>query len=189
MAYSSLTHAGFTLRGVHAASQRGNSPSMFYVLAYTFMVIGSFGIVSVVGRTGDGHHSLDDYRGLSRRRPVLALAFAILLLAQAGTPFTAGFLAKFYVIAAAADGRHWSLALIAMLSAVISAYIYLRIVVAMYFGSEEEDLAAPAAARIPMGTKVALTLAVSATLVLGILPGPFAHLADTAVAGFRAVGR
>lgn len=203
LAYSSINHAGFILLGVHAATQRGTSASLFYLLAYTFMVIGSFGVVTVVGRTGDGAHSLDDYSGLSRRRPGLAFAFTILLLAQAGVPFTAGFLAKFYVLAAAAETGSYILAVVAMLSAVVSAFIYLRIVVAMYFEGAPDDSGdagvAGDAATLPAGaavvtrqpwpTSLALTLAVACTLLLGILPGPFAHLADTAVAGFRALGR
>ena len=101
------------------------------------MVAGSFGIVTVVSRKGDVGNSLDDYRGLSRDRPVLALAFALFLFAQAGVPLTSGFFAKFYVITAAVEAGSTWLAIIAMLTAVIAAFLYLRIIVSMYMSVEE----------------------------------------------------
>ena len=101
LAYSSISHAGYVLIGLQAGSSQGVAGSLFYLLAYTFMVLGSFAIVTVVGRRGDAAHDLDAYRGLATRRPGLALAFTVFLMAQAGVPFTTGFLAKFYVISAA----------------------------------------------------------------------------------------
>jgi NADH-quinone oxidoreductase subunit N len=189
LAYSSISHAGFILVGVQAASA-GTSAALFYLGAYTFMVIGSFAVVTLVGRTGDGRHSLDDYKGLSRSRPVLALAFTILLLAQAGTPFTAGFFAKFGVIAAAADTHNWSLAIIAMLTAVISAFLYLRVIVYMYFAGEEGSTAGldGPPVRVPRAAAVAIGIAVVATLALGIVPQPFVHLTKNAVAQIVTVG-
>ena len=79
LAYSSINHAGFILVAVQAASDEGVQAALFYLAAYTFMVAGSFGIVTVVSRKGDVGNDLDDYRGLSRDRPVLALAFALFL--------------------------------------------------------------------------------------------------------------
>ena len=121
MAYSSINHAGFILLGVQAATARGVSSSLFYLASYTFLVAGSFAVITVMGRRGDGHHQLSDYKGLGRREPLLAFAFTVFLLAQAGTPLTSGFLAKFYVINAAVQARSFWLALVAMISAVISA--------------------------------------------------------------------
>jgi NADH-quinone oxidoreductase subunit N len=132
MAYSSINHAGFILLGVQAATVRGVSASLYYLLAYTFMVIGSFAVIAVLARDGDTGHQLADYRGLGRRQPVLALAFAILLLAQAGAPFTTGFLAKFQVVAASVDAHSYLLAVVAMVSAAIAAFFYLRLAVTMY---------------------------------------------------------
>jgi len=182
LAYSSISHAGFILVGVHAAS-KGTSAALFYLAAYTFMVIGSFAVVTMVGRTGDGRHSLDDYKGLGRSRPALALAFAVLLLAQAGAPFTGGFFAKFGVIAAAASSHNWSLAIIAMLTAAISAFLYLRIIVFMYFedtGDASAGVHGPSV-RIPRAASFAIGIAVVATLALGIIPQPFIQLAKDAV--------
>jgi NADH-quinone oxidoreductase subunit N len=181
LAYSSINHAGFILLGVEAATRAGTSAALFYLAAYTFMVAGSFAIVTIVGRTGDGRHSLDDYRGLARSEPVLATCFTLFLLAQAGMPFTAGFMAKFGVVGAAAAQHNWSLAVIAMVSAVVSAYLYLRIVVSMYFTSDDGTVIRPRL-RVNTAAKLALTIAVVGTLLLGLVPDPFAHLAKDAVA-------
>ena len=89
-------------------------------------------MITVMGGDGDTGHQLTDYRGLAKRQPVLAGAFAVLLLAQAGIPFTTGFLAKFEVVAASVDTHAYVLAVVAMVSAAIAAFFYLRVVVAMY---------------------------------------------------------
>jgi NADH-quinone oxidoreductase subunit N len=132
MAYSSINHAGFILLGVQAATVRGVSASLYYLFAYTFMVVGVFAVITVMARDGDNGHQITDYRGLSKRSPLLALALAVLLLAQAGVPFTTGFLAKFSVVAASVDAHSYVLAAIAMGSAAIAAFFYLRVVVTMY---------------------------------------------------------
>jgi NADH-quinone oxidoreductase subunit N len=185
LAYSSINHAGFILIGVEAASADGTASALFYLAAYTFMVGGAFGVVTIVGRRGDGHHDLSDYRGLARRAPLLALALALFLLAQAGTPLTSGFLAKFYVIDAAIESRSFWLALVAMLSAVISAYLYLRIVLTMYAGAgdEAEDTGAdarPVRMRVPVGAAIALVIAVVATIGIGLVPDPLSETARDA---------
>ncbi|MEA2718001.1 MAG: NADH-quinone oxidoreductase subunit, partial [Actinomycetota bacterium] len=137
LAYSSISHAGYVLIGLQAATDQGIAASLFYLLAYTFMILGSFAVVTMVGRTGDGHHALDDYRGLSRNRPGLALALTVFLLAQAGVPFTSGFLAKFGVIAAAVQSRSYAIAVIAMVAAVIATFFYLRVIVVMYMSGDQ----------------------------------------------------
>ena len=104
LAYSSINHAGFILLGVSAGTARGASASLYYLFAYMFMTVGSFAIVTVLGREGDADHDLSRYRGLAGRQPVLALAFAVLLLAQAGAPFTTGLWAKLQVVFAAVGG-------------------------------------------------------------------------------------
>jgi NADH-quinone oxidoreductase subunit N len=179
LAYSSISHAGFILVGVEAASAKGVASCLFYLAAYTFMVIGSFGVVTLVGRTGDARHALDDYRGLGARRPVLAFAFTLLLLAQAGVPFTTGFFAKFYVIQAATEAHSYWLAVVAMVSAVIAAFLYLRIVLAMYAGEPDADDATPVA--IPSLAGLAIVIAVGVTLVFGFLPSILEHWARDAV--------
>jgi NADH-quinone oxidoreductase subunit N len=139
LAYSSISHAGYVLIGLQAATDQGIAGSLFYLLAYTFMILGSFAVVTMVGRRGDGRHALDDYKGLARTRPGLALGLTVFLLAQAGVPFTAGFLAKFGVIAAAVESRSYALAVIAMVAAVIATFFYLRVIVVMYMSGDADE--------------------------------------------------
>jgi NADH-quinone oxidoreductase subunit N len=182
LAYSSISHAGFILLGVEAASARGTSGALFYLAAYTFMVAGSFGVVTVVSRTGDDATSVSDFRGLARRRPVLTLTFTIFLLAQAGVPFTAGFVAKFEVLAASVEGGSYVLAVIAMVSSVIAAYLYLKIVVAMYMADEEDGGRAGAdRRRVPYAAALSLGVAAAATILFGLLPGLLDDVTDEAI--------
>jgi NADH-quinone oxidoreductase subunit N len=99
------------------------------------MVIGSFAVIMVVGRAGDGSHDLSQYRGLAQRQPWLAGSLTILLIAQAGIPFTTGFLAKLEVVEAAVKANSTALAVIAMVTAVIAAFFYLRVILYMYSSS------------------------------------------------------
>jgi NADH-quinone oxidoreductase subunit N len=165
--------------GVEAASDTGTRAVLVYLVAYTFLVIGSFAVVSIVGRSGDGMHSLDSYRGLGRVSPALAGTFTILLLAQAGVPFTSGFYAKFYAVIAAVDAQSAWLAVVAMLSAVIAAYLYLRLVVTMWFVAPGDQTPAPGLP-IPATTGVALVVCVAVTLFIGITPGPLTSVVDEA---------
>lgn len=178
LAYSSISHAGYVLIGLQAGNAEGIAGSLFYLLSYTFMVLGSFAVVTLVGRRGDNHHDLDDYRGLAARRPGLALAFTVFLLAQAGIPFTTGFLAKFYVISAAVEARSYALALVAMLAAVIAAFFYLRVTVLMYMAVPEDEEAARV--RIPGTVGLALGVALAFTVVFGVLPSPIIDFARQA---------
>jgi NADH:ubiquinone oxidoreductase subunit 2 (subunit N) len=132
LAYSSINHAGFILLGVSAGTARGASASLYYLFVYMFMTIGSFAIVTVLGREGDADHDLSRYRGLAGRQPVLALVFAVLLLAQAGAPFTTGLWAKVQVVFAAVEAGEVPLGVIAMVTAAVAAFFYLRVAVLMY---------------------------------------------------------
>jgi NADH-quinone oxidoreductase subunit N len=158
LAYSSINHAGFVLLGLVAVTAGGVSASLYYLFAYTFMVIGTFAIVTVLGRDGDAAHDIAGYRGLARRQPLLALCLAVLLLAQAGAPFTTGLWAKLEVIQAAVSAGAVPLAVIAMVSAAVAVFFYLRVAVLMYAapspaepvgaaagGDAEGDAAAPGA--------------------------------------------
>lgn len=176
MAYSSINHAGFMLIAVEAATSRGIEAVLFYMAAYTFMIAGTFAVITLVGRTGDGRHQLSDYRGLGRANPVLALVLAIFLLAQAGVPFTSGFFAKFYAVTASIDAGSWPLGIIAMVTAVIAAFLYLRVVVAMYMAGPEETADTPAEPlaggpiQVPAGAWLGIAACLVITLVVGIVP-------------------
>ncbi len=192
LAYSSIAHAGFMLIGVHAAgsesldvAESGGRAVLFYMLSYTAVVAGSFAVVTAVSGDGDADTSLRSFQGMSRRHPALAAMLVVLLFSQAGIPFTAGFFAKFRVIVAAADGGAYVMAGIAMLGSVIGAYLYLRIVIAMFTNTDEHgddaevDVEADTASAAIAGTGIlavpttillAVALATFATLLLGIWP-------------------
>ena len=170
LAYSSVSHAGFILVGVEASGQRGVdglASTATYLVAYSVMAVGSFAAVMLVAGTADDETSLGAFKGLARRRPSLALAFTVLLLAQAGVPFTSGFVAKFGVIRSAVQAESWALAIVAMVAAVVAAFVYLRIIVSMWL-EEPDDDSRPSLA---VGPAVVVAVAVTFTLVVGVLPG------------------
>jgi NADH-quinone oxidoreductase subunit N len=191
LAYSSIAHAGYILIGFAAAavsnggaSARGLQAALFYLLVYAFMTIGAFAVVTMVARSShDARHTLSEYRGLATERPGLAALLTFFLLAQAGVPFTGGFVAKLQVFAAAVDAREYYLAIVGVVAAVVAAFFYLRVVVTMYTGGEEPaEAAEPGRRPLRVDPPAAAVLAVTAafTLVLGILPGAFLDIAKDA---------
>jgi NADH-quinone oxidoreductase subunit N len=210
LAYSSISHAGYVLVGVQAASVNGVAGSLFYLLCYMFMVIGAFAVVALVGGRGEAHNDLASFRGLSSRRPALAWLLTLFLLAQAGVPFTSGFMAKFYVVSAAVNRGQYALAVIAMIAAAIAAFFYLRLAIVMY-GSPADAVAlgpivgsppssssgggddgggvavatvevAEETFRIamPIGVGIALVLCAIFTIGVGLAPAPVIDLAKRA---------
>jgi len=186
LAYSSISHAGFMLVGLEAAghigsssASEGTSSTLIYVVLYSVLALGSFAAVSIVSRTATAAGStnatsLDAFKGVAKTNPVFALGFTVLLLAQAGVPLTSGFVAKFGVIRAAVSTESYVLAVLAMVSAVIAAYLYLRIMVSMWLS----DSSSP---RISLGLAARLTMVVTVaiTVVLGVLPTFVLRLSDT----------
>ena len=176
LAYSSINHAGFILIGVEAAGHAGGSrgrgvpASMLYLLLYSVLVCGTFAVVSLVSRTGDSATDLGSFRGLSKKKPGLAIAFTIFILAQAGVPLTSGFTAKFGVIQAAVDEKSYAIAIIAMVTAVISAFLYLRIMVSVWMQDAEprDDEREPVV--VPFSTGLAIVLCAGFTLLVGFYP-------------------
>ena len=141
---------------------------MTYLLLYTVLVIGTFTVVGLVAGNGDASTELGDFRGLGRRRPALALALTVFLLAQAGMPLTSGFVAKFGVIQSAVRTHSYAIAIIAMLASVIGAYLYLRILVSAWMEDAEGEDSAP---RVPFLSGLVVTAAAAFTLIVGIVPG------------------
>ena len=186
LAYSSISHAGYMLVGVQAATPDGTASVLFYLAAYSFMVIGTFTVVTLISGEGDALTTLDDIKGLAQKRPVVALALTVFLLGQAGVPFTSGFVAKFYIIQSAADARSFPLAIVAMLAAVVAAFLYLRIMVSVWLEDDEiDDPAALAEAKatipIPWGAGVVLAITVAFTVAFGVWPQPIIEMARDAV--------
>ncbi len=182
LAYSSISHAGFILVGVQAASALGTAAALFYLLAYTFMVLGSFAIVALVGPGSDGTHDISTFRGSrvgarrSRSRSRCSCS------PRRACPLTSGFFAKFYVIEAAVDSKSYALGVIAMVSAVIAAFLYLRVIVAMYL-SEPEGEVAPGGppVGVPGAAALGLAVAFAFTIVVGIAPSAVIDFARDAV--------
>ncbi|MBS1847078.1 MAG: NADH-quinone oxidoreductase subunit N [Actinobacteria bacterium] len=189
LAYSSINHAGFILVAFEQATPAGTESVLFYLAAYSFMVLGSFGVVSLLSRRGDGHTSLADFAGIARKEPALAFLLTVFLLAQAGVPFTVGFVAKFEVLMAAVDGGSWPLALVAMITAVIAAFLYLKVIIVMYGGELSERAAALPRVVVPWGAKLGLALAFVLVVGLGVAPGPMTNLAEHATPHLIALGK
>jgi NADH-quinone oxidoreductase subunit N len=187
LAYSSISHAGYLLIGVAAAATvpRGVSASMFYLLAYAFMVMGAFMVVQYVSRLGPPdddavreRSSLDDYRGLARRHPWAAGLLALFMLALTGIPPLSGFWAKYYVFLAGIEAGLTWLVVVAVISSVISAFFYLRVLVVAYLQDPVEEVeAAPGRAS---ALRVALGLAGLLTVAIGLAPEALVSAARTA---------
>jgi len=132
LAYSSVSQAGYVLIALVAASTSSVTSLCFYLFTYTFMVIGTFAVVSVVQGRGEARNDLSAVRGLASRNPWLAAAMLVLLLGQAGIPLTSGFLGKWVVISAALQQGQYVLGVIGMLGAAVAAFVYLRLALLMY---------------------------------------------------------
>jgi len=183
LAYSSVAHAGFILTGVVAATRAGLAGSLFYLLAYGFTTLAAFGILTLV-RDADGEATdLSSWAGLGRRSPMVAGAFAILLLALAGIPLTSGFTGKFAVFSAAADAGAAGLVVVAVVCSAIAAFFYVRVIVLMFFNEPAAD--GPTVAIPGAFTSAALALGVAVTVVLGVFPSPLLKLADQAALFIR----
>jgi NADH-quinone oxidoreductase subunit N len=175
LAYSSISHAGFILVGVEAAGHDAGErvmgdgmPSVLtYLLLYSVLTVGSFAVVALVGRNAGGDTSLDAFKGLAKRRPALAIGLTVFLLAQAGVPLTSGFVAKWGVIQAAVEEESYAIAIIAMVAAVVAAFLYLRIMVNTWLepsgGAVEQEA-------VPFATGLAVTLAAVFTIFIGVWP-------------------
>ena len=167
LAYSSIAHAGYLILGIVAANASGKAAVLFYLLAYALANLGALGIVALLGTADHPHDQLRDFAGLWRTRPGLAGLMTVFLLSLGGFPPTAGFIGKWYIFAAAVQEHHYALAIIGVLSSVVSVFFYLRIVVMMYM---TEDAGAPARPPISLPSMAALCIAVVATFYLGVLP-------------------
>jgi NADH-quinone oxidoreductase subunit N len=178
LAYSSIANAGYLLVGVLALSKSGLASTMFYLVAYGFTVLAAFGIVTLV-RDADGEAThLSRWAGLGRRSPLFAGLFTFLMLAFAGIPLTSGFTSKFAVFGAALDGGQTWLVVAGVVTSMILAFPYLRVVVMMWLsepGESTPTVSVPGAL-----TSVGLVIGVAATLLLGVAPAPLLDLTTKA---------
>jgi NADH-quinone oxidoreductase subunit N len=177
LAYSAIAHSGYLLVAIVA----GDGTSLvFYLIAYTFMNAGAFGVLAALSGKGEEHTSLADLAGLGRRHPWLAASLAVFLLSLAGIPPTAGFLAKFYVFSAAVAKGHVALAVAAVLASLIGAAYYLKVIVAMYMQDAESE---PALDRENPALYLVIFLCLFGVVQLGVWPGNLLVLIRQALTG------
>jgi len=176
LAYSSIAHAGYLLVGVVAGSAAGRSAALLYLAVYSVMTLGAFALVGAVAGEGDSRTGLADYRGLGWRRPLLGFLLVVFLLSLAGFPPTGGFIGKLYLLMAAVDAGHVTLAVILVLTSFVSYYYYLRVIWKMYFEEAAEEAPFPA---VPGAAfRLAAVAAAAAVLVIGLFPGKAIRTAE-----------
>jgi len=180
LAYSSIAHGGYLLVGLVAANQVGKAAILFYLLAYSVTNLAAFGVIALLGSRERDNDELRDYAGLWHSRPALAALMTVCLLSLGGLPPTAGFIGKWYIFSAAVSSGYYWLAIIGVLTSVISVFFYLRVVVMMYMADREGALPLPAVVtRMGMA---ALTVAIAVIFYLGVLPTLVLNFAAESIA-------
>jgi NADH-quinone oxidoreductase subunit N len=186
LAYSAIAHSGFLLVGF-VGLQQGDAgllgissvqAVLFYLVTYGFMTIAAFAVVTMV-RDGSGEAtSLSRWAGLGKESPLVAGVFAFLLLGMAGIPLTSGFTGKVAVFGSALGGGAWPLVVIAVLMSAVAAFFYVRVIVLMYFSEPVGE--GPTVTMPSVLTTIVIAVGFTATLVLGVAPGPVLDLAAAA---------
>jgi NADH-quinone oxidoreductase subunit N len=169
LAYSSIAHAGYLVVGIvsnSATNGSGKAAILFYLASYAVANLGALGIVALLGTPSNEHDELRDFAGLARSRPGMAALMTVFLLSLGGFPPLAGFIGKWYIFSAAVQEGHYALAIIGVLTSVVSVFFYLRIVVMMYM-TEGAEAIRP---RVPVPAMAGLALATIAVFYLGMLP-------------------
>ncbi|MBM4424642.1 MAG: NADH-quinone oxidoreductase subunit N [Chloroflexi bacterium] len=179
LAYSSIAHAGYVLMAVVAGGAGtmagfAASSAVFYLLGYAVMNLGAWAVVMAVEKDGAAA-KVDDFAGLGATRIGMALAMTVFMLSLTGLPPTIGFIGKFYVFRAAIDSGYMWLAVVGVITSLISAFYYLRVVMVMWMQSGQGE------AVTPLGLSTVVTLSALATFILGIVPGPLMAAAERAL--------
>jgi NADH-quinone oxidoreductase subunit N len=167
LAYSSIAHGGYLLVALVAANQTAKSAILFYLLTYAVTNLGAFGVIGLLETATRPRDQVSDYAGLAGERPGLAALMTIFLLSLGGFPPFGGFIAKWYVFTAAMESGYSWLAIIGVLTSVVSVFFYLRVVVMMYMTPAAGPMALP---RVPRLAGVALVASAILVFYLGILP-------------------
>ena len=174
LAYSSIAHAGFLLTGVIALNKAGLEASIFYLFAYGIATVGGFAIVTLVRDSAGEVTDLNRWKGLGKRSPWVATAFAGFLLSFAGIPLTSGFIGKFSIFSAAYESGAKSVVIAGVLSSAIAAFFYIRVIVLMFFTDPVED---GTSVEIPSAlTSLSVIFAMVVTIALGVFPAPVLNL-------------
>jgi NADH-quinone oxidoreductase subunit N len=178
LAYSSIAHAGYLLVGLVAASAAGKAAILFYVVAYAVTNLGAFGVLAALSTNDRPHDDVRDFAGLWHERPGLAAMLTVFLLSLGGFPPTVGFIGKWYIFGAAVQEKLIGLAVLGVLTSVVSVFFYLRIVVMMYMTDEKAPGHRPS---LPAVAAAGLIIALVAVFYLGVLPGRLLSLAAQSV--------
>jgi NADH-quinone oxidoreductase subunit N len=181
LAYSSIAHGGYLLVALVSANDAGTAAILFYLLSYALTNLGAFGVIALLDTAQWPNDQVRDYAGLWNEHPILAGLMTVFLLSLGGFPPTSGFIAKWYVFTAAVDAGHYWLAIIGVLTSVVSVFFYLRIVVMMYMTPTESPVRLPA---IPKLAGAALVVSAILIFYLGILP---TRVLDWAAASIRTI--
>jgi NADH-quinone oxidoreductase subunit N len=178
LGYSSIAHGGYLLVALVAANDLGKQAILFYLLAYAVTNLAAFGVIALLGTRDSANDDLRDYSGLWHTHPRLAALMTVALLSLGGLPPTAGFIGKYYIFMAAVSAGYYGLAIIGVLTSVVSVFFYLRVVVRMYMA--ERDTPAPAG--VTGVGLAALAISIAAIFYLGILPARVMALASQSIA-------
>lgn len=166
LAYSTISHMGFLMLGILTGTIQGYNASLFYVLAYSFMSLGAFGMIILLSRAGFEAEQLEDFKGLNERSPWLAFLMLIFMLSMAGVPPMLGFWAKWSVLTQIVSAGFFWLAVLAVLFSVIGAYYYLRVVKLMYFDKSQDNTAIETSSEM----RAAISVNALSILALGLSP-------------------
>jgi len=190
LAYSSIAHAGYVMMAVAAAGTAGvanaaTQAALLYLLAYMFTNLGAFGVALAIEKNDGSGTNLDDFVGLAKSRPLLALMMAVFMLSLTGIPLTSGFIGKWFVFKSTMDAGLVWLAVIGVLTSVVSAYYYVRVIINMYLRDGEGDPAEGATEYVTWGVYVAF----AGTILMGIFPFLATNLSDTVIVAASVLGR
>jgi NADH-quinone oxidoreductase subunit N len=177
LAYSGVAHAGYLLIGVVTNTQEGMASILFYLSVYLFMNIGAFAVVFIMEGEGREGNSINRFKGLAKRNPLLAAAMSLFMVSLAGFPPTAGFFGKLFVFYAAVKKGYILITILAVVASIISVYFYLRVIVMMYF---HEDESAPQPV-IPKGMGLLVTVSCVMVVAIGLFPSFLMELARGAI--------
>jgi len=177
MAYSSIGHMGYALAGIAAGTNAGIQSTIIYLTIYLVMNLGAFGCIFMMKRENIFYENINDLSGLSKNHPMLALSFLIILFSLAGIPPLAGFFAKFYVFMAVIEVKMYSLAVIGLVTTVVSAFYYLRIIKVIYFDKPKK----PFEKCYDWGLKISLILSSILILIYFVHPSALTNIISSIV--------
>ena len=177
MAYSSIGHMGYALAGLAVGTSEGIQSTLIYMTIYLVMNLGAFGCIFMIKRENIFYENINDLSGLSKNHPLLALSFLIILFSLAGIPPLAGFFAKFYVFLAVIEAQMYTLAIIGLITTVVSAFYYIRIIKVIYFDKPKKAFDE----NYDLGLKISLIFSSILILIYFIYPSILNEIVSTIV--------